>query len=114
MTYIPDLGLLISLFLGITAIIKPKAIGSFIALTPHSIEASAEIRSTYGGFFAGIALYGFISDEVTVYIVLGIGWLSASFIRIFALFIGEYSKKNLQAVFFEGFVGLLCLSKILL
>lgn len=108
-----NLGAFISLVLGFIAIFWPAKTEEFTSMKGIGKEGNSEIRATYGGFFFGIALFALISQHATVFVVLGVGWLSAALIRLLSLCFGLYTKKNLAGVAFEGIIGILCLTSII-
>ncbi len=78
-----NLGALITFLLGFTAIFWPAKTEAFVSLKSIGKEGNLEIRATYGGFFLGIAVLALTSQNNIIFMVLGIGWLSASLIRLF-------------------------------
>ncbi|MDG2090139.1 MAG: hypothetical protein P8J61_03380 [Gammaproteobacteria bacterium] len=106
-------GALISLILGFIAIFWPEKTETFTSVQGIGKEGNSEIRATYGGFFFGIALFALLSQNTTVFLVLGIGWLSAALVRLASFCFGFYTNKNLMGVVFEGLIGLLCLSSFI-
>ena len=113
-TILQNAGAIISLALGFVAIFWPTKTEEFTSIKGQGKEGNSEIRATYGGFFFGIALFALITQNIIVFIVLGIGWLSASFVRLASFCFGFYTNKNLMGVAFEGLIGLLCISSIIL
>jgi hypothetical protein len=109
-----NIGAIISFVLGFTAIFWPAKTEVFVSIKSVGKEGNSEVRATYGGFFLGIALFALISQNPTVFIVLGVGWLSASLIRLLTCCFGLYTNKNLMGVIFEGFIGGLCASSLFL
>lgn len=105
-----NIGVLTCLLLGLLAIFKPKLIQSFVGVRAVGKEGDSEFKATYGGFFIGISIYAFVVQSEEVFIVIGIGWLSASFIRLLSMFGGALTIKNFGGVLFEAMVGILCLS----
>jgi hypothetical protein len=103
-----NIGAAISFGLGFIAIFWPAKTETFVSIQSLGKEGNSEVRATYGGFFLGIALFALIAQNSTIFLVLGIGWLSASLIRLFTLFIGFYTSKNLMGVIFEAIIGSLC------
>lgn len=108
-----SIGAVISLTLGITAVLFPQKIASFVSLSINGTEGLAEIRATYGGFFIGISVYALFSQSTEAFLTLGIGWLIASLVRAITLVTGSYTHKNLGAVLFEAFVGALCVGSVI-
>jgi len=106
--FISNIGAVLTLILGVVAILLPERIQSFVSIRAVGKEGESEVRATYGGFFAGIAAYALFSQTSEVFLVIGLGWLAASVIRLLSLLKGCYSLKNLGAVFFEGTIGILC------
>lgn len=109
-----NLGIGITLVLGITALISPQKIAKFVSLKPASAEGRPEIRATYGGFFIGIALVAVITQDEMAYFSVAVGWLMASLVRLVTVFNGVRTLKNIGGVIFEGAIGALCLSGALL
>jgi hypothetical protein len=109
-----NIGAIISFVLGFIAIFWPAKTETFVSIKSLGKEGNSEIRATYGGFFLGISLFALSSQDSIVFIVLGIGWLSAALIRLFSLCFGFYTSKNLMGVIFEGLIGGLCISSLLI
>lgn len=107
-----NIGAIISLVLGLIAIFWPSKTEEFTSIKGVGKEGNSEVRATYGGFFFGIALFALLTQNPTVFLVLGIGWVSAALIRLLTLCFGFYTAKNLGGVFFEGIIGLLCISSL--
>lgn len=108
-----NIGAAISFGLALIAIFWPAKTETFVSIKSLGKEGNSEVRATYGGFFLGIALFALISQNATVFLVLGTGWLSASFIRFLTLCFGFYTSKNLMSVFFEAIIGGLCITSII-
>ena len=105
-------GAFISFCLGFVAILWPLKTEEFTSIKGICKEGNSEVRATYGSFFVGIALFALLTQNPTVFLVLGIGWISTAFIRLLTLCFGFYTAKNLGGVFFEGIIGLLCISSL--
>ncbi len=110
---IPNIGAFISLLLGLWAVILPLKVENFVSIKSIGKEGASEVRATYGGFFAGIALYAIFSQNSAAYAALGFGWLSAAIVRFMTLLFGYATKKNVGGVVFETVIGALCLSGLL-
>jgi len=111
-TILQNAGVFISLCLGFVAIFWPSKTEEFTSIKGVGKEGNSEVRATYGGFFFGIALFALFSQNSFVFLVLGIGWLSAALVRLLTFCFGFYTNKNLMGVVFEGVVGLLCASSV--
>lgn len=74
-------GVLVSLTLGLIALFRPKLIQAFVSVQAIGKEGQSEIRATYGGFFIGISSYAIVTQNNDAFIVIGIGWITASFMR---------------------------------
>ena len=105
-----NIGAVITLVLGIIAILLPAMTESFVSIKAVGKEGKSEVRATYGGFFAAIALYALFVQSDEIFFVLGLGWLGAALIRLATLFFGSLTKKNFASVIFEAIIGVLCLS----
>lgn len=108
-----NIGATLTLSLGLMAIISPKHTQDFVSIKAIGMEGVSEVRATYGGFFTGVSIYALWCQSTEVFLVVGLGWLSASLIRLVTLFTGSYSLKNIGAVVFEAVIGLLCSASIL-
>jgi len=107
-TILSNIGVTLTLMLGIAAILFPQRIQAFVSINAIGKEGVSEVQATYGGFFAGIAIYAIFIQSTEVFLTIGVGWLAASFIRLVTIFIGSYSLKNIGGVVFEGIIGTLC------
>jgi hypothetical protein len=108
----PNIGAAISFVLGLLAVIYPSKIETLVSIRSYGKTGVSEIRATYGGFFIGLSSFALISQIPTAFTGLGFGWIGASFIRSATLFFGYKNKKNILAVIFEAFIGLLCVSGV--
>lgn len=106
-----NLGALITLLLGMLALIRTDLIQRFVSIRGIGKEGLSEVKATYGGFFISIALYALILQSYTAFTVLGAGWLGAALIRLVTLLQGAFTWKNLGGVIFEALVGCLCLAR---
>ena len=48
-----------------------------------------------------------------MFVVVGVGWMTAAFIRLLSIFFGSFSIKNVGGVFFEGAIGACCCASVL-
>lgn len=109
-----NIGATISMLLGLWAIFRPSKVENFVSVKGVGKEGASEVRATYGGFFAGIALFGLITQNSVAFIALGFGWLCAAIVRLLTLPFGYTTKKNIISVVFEAVIGALCISSLLL
>ena len=104
-------GALITLSLGLLALICPKVIAKFVSVEPIGLTGVSELRATYGGFFAalgGVCLY---SQSSTIFFVTGVAWFGAAFGRgLSVLMDRSYASKNLAGILFEAGIGTLLLA----
>jgi len=77
-------------------------------------EGNSEVRATYGGFFLAIALFAIATQMPVMFQTLGIGWLGGALVRVLTFCFGYYTKKNLGGVVYEGLIGLLCISSLII
>lgn len=106
-----NLGALITLLLGLLAVIRPDVIQRFVSIRAVGKEGRSELKATYGGFFIAIALYALVTQSYTAFTVLAVGWLGAALVRAMTLCQGAFSWRNLGGVLFEAIVGGLCLAR---
>ena len=95
------------------AIVSPATIEKFVSVKALAKLGVSEIRATYGGFFLGISIFALLSQDILVFVALGIAWLSASLVRLVTIIFGSVTRKNVAGVIFESFIGLLCLSVLI-
>ena len=103
-----NIGAVITLLLGFIAIFWPAKTEEFTSVRGQGKEGNSEIRATYGGFFFGIAVFALTTQNSIVFLVLGIGWLSAALARLLSFCFGFFTQKNLMGVVFETVIGGLC------
>jgi len=106
----PNIGSVLSFLLGLMAIFRPSKVENFVSIKSMGKEGVAEIRATYGGFFAGLSLYAMLVQIPEVFIALGFGWLGAAMIRFVTLLWEVTTWKNLAGVVLESVIGILCIS----
>ena len=111
---LPNIGASITLLLGILAILWPSKIEVFVSIKGVGKEGASEVRATYGGFFAGIALYAMITQTQEAFVALGFGWLAAAFIRLGTLLFGYSTPRNIGGAVFEAAIGLLCITPLII
>jgi hypothetical protein len=107
---VSNVGASLTLGLGLLAIVYPKLVGSLLSISAEGKEGVSEIRATYGGFFIGISVFTIVVQSTEVFLMLGIGWLAASFVRLFTVLFSAWSVKNIGGVIVEGAIGGLCIS----
>lgn len=108
-----NIGVLLTLILGLTAIFRPQLIQTLVSIKAVGIEGLSEVRATYGGFFTGIALLALLTQSTDYFTLIGAGWLAASLVRLCTFWSGSFTHKNLGGVVFEGSIGALCCAKAL-
>ncbi len=113
-TLLQNAGALISFVLGFIAVFWPARTEAFTSVQGVGKEGNSEVRATYGGFFIGISLFAMLTQNPLIFVVLGVGWLSAALARLFSFCFGLYTHKNLMGVVFEGLIGALCSASVLL
>jgi hypothetical protein len=109
-----NIGVLITLALGLMAIFFPEKIQTFVSIRAFGKEGVSEVRATYGGFFVGIAIYAFFIQSKEVFLTIGLGWLLASLVRSVTLVFGAFTLKNVGAVVFEAVIGTLCVWSVII
>lgn len=103
-----NVGVALTLLLGLLAIGKPQVVARFVSIKAVGFEGLSEIRATYGGFFAGIAILAIITQSTAVFLTVGIGWLGAAMARLASLYKGTITPKNIGGVIFESAIGTCC------
>lgn len=61
-----------------------------------------------------IALFAIATQMPVMFQTLGIGWLGGALVRVLTFCFGYYTKKNLGGVVYEGLIGLLCISSLII
>lgn len=104
-------GALITLVLGFLALVYPNVIARFVSVEPIGLTGVAEVRATYGGFFAalgGVCLY---SQSSTIFFVTGVAWFGAALGRALSVLMDRsYAPKNLAGILFEAGIGTLLIA----
>ena len=72
------LGAAITLGLGLLGLLRPDAAAAFTSMQPVGLLGRAEIRATYGGFFAALGVVCLVAREPLAFAVVGIAWLGAA------------------------------------
>ena len=87
---LPTIASVITVALGITALISPLTIAQLVNIKPDGLTGIAEIRATYGGFFLGLGASALYFNSRIVFIAVAIAWLSAAFGRIVSMNCDRY------------------------
>jgi hypothetical protein len=111
MEYLSIAGCLISLLLGIAAIIAPGRVGEVIGIQPVGPLGLSEIRATYGGLFVLFAAYCLATMSDAALMAFGLGWLGAGAVRLVTMFFQKFDFRNLGGVIVEATIGLMVASK---
>jgi len=85
-----NMGFIISLLLGIVAIIAPSRTEALLSIKGIGKEGVSEIRATYGGFFVGMSCYALLVQSSTAFLTLGMGWITAAIVRLATLFMASF------------------------
>jgi len=112
--YLQNSGAIITLVLGVIALVSPAVIQRFVSVRAIGKEGLSEIRATYGGFFVGLGVCALFYQYQLLFMMLGIAWSFAGIVRFVTLFFGSMSLKNISGALFELTIGCLCLSGMLL
>jgi hypothetical protein len=102
------LGALLTLGLGLLAVLLPDAAARITSLAPEGILGRTEIRATYGGMFVALGTFALLGPDVAR-IVVGAAWIGIAAGRLLGAFLDGHEPKVYGAVVFEGGVALLLL-----
>ena len=106
-------GALITLVLGLIALVSPNVIAKFVSVEPIGLTGISEVRATYGGFFAALGAVCLYSQSSTVFLVTGVAWCGAALGRgLSVLMDRSYAPKNLAGILFETGIGTLLLAVV--
>lgn len=107
---LPNLGALITLGLGVLALVRPQVTARFVNLRPQGKIGLSELRATYGGLFAALGAFALLHQSPTVFTTLGIAWAGAAMGRLVSILVdGNHSLENIGGVVFEGAIAAFCL-----
>ncbi len=105
-----DLGALVTMGLGVMALVRPSAAAAFTGIAPQGKIGVSEIRATYGGLFFMLGASALLFQQASIFTVVGLAWAGAAAGRVISLVVdSSRSSKNLGAVAFEAAVALLLL-----
>ena len=103
-------GAVVTLGLGLMGLLKPAWVASFTCIRPAGDNGVSEIRATYGGLFIALGLTCLLSQEASIFCVVGLAWVGAAIGRIFSVVIDRnIHSKNISGVVFEAIIGFLLL-----
>ncbi len=105
------IGILITIFFGVWALVRPKTFARLVSLTPYRERGITEIRSTSGGWIIGLCTFTLIYQEPLLFSCLGAGWISTALVRIISMLFIDNSNTstNIKFVIVELIVGILLL-----
>lgn len=108
MKYLPLLGCLITVALGMLGAFAPQKAALLVSIEPKGRTGVSEVRATYGGLFLGMGLTGFVLQDKAAFAVAAACWCGAAALRIISVFLDQnFSAKNLRAIGVEGLIGAL-------
>ena len=103
--------------MGLSALVKPQFVVSFVKLIPETVDARNEIRAVYGGF--GIAMSGLLvysayvpSIKIGVLIAVAVSLLGMAVGRVVSLLIERPGLWPICFIFMESGLAALLLSSI--
>jgi hypothetical protein len=102
------LGALVTLGLGLLALLRPDAAARITSLTPEGVFGRTEIRATYGGMFIALGAFALLGPDIAR-IVVGAAWLGIAGGRLLGALLDGHETKIYGAVVFEGGIALLLL-----
>jgi len=104
------LGALITIGLGVMALVRPLAAAAFVDMRPVGAMGLSELRATYGGLFAGLGIFALTAQRDLSFQMLGVAWIGAAAGRLLSLVVdANRQPKNLGGIAFEGGIAALCL-----
>lgn len=110
MHYLPIIGAVVTLILGVFGLLAPRKAAALVGVTPLNRVGISEIRATYGGLFIGLGVTTLLLANKSVYSVAAACWLGAALARIISIFAdNSHDKKNWGGVFLETSIGTLLL-----
>lgn len=109
--FFSNAGALITLGLGLLALLCPRVIAKFVSVEPIGLTGVSEVRATYGGFFVALGGLCLYFQSSTVFLVAGVAWFGAALGRCLSVLMDRsYASKNLAAILFESGIGTLLLA----
>ena len=105
---IPLFGAFCTLALGVSGLIAPLKVASYVGIIPEGMRGLSEVRATYGGIFIGLGVACFLLQQPEVYVAVGLAWLLAAVSRTISIFLDRaFSGKNVAGIIIETSIGLL-------
>ncbi len=102
-------GAVISIALGLFALLRPRPAAQFVDLEPTSPKGVAEIRISWGGLYLGMGIMAFLLRAAPAFQMLGAAWLSLAVVRTLTIFIDRpgLDQGFLLSLGLEWVVGLM-------
>lgn len=106
-----NVGAVLTTVLGVLALLFPVSVARVLGVEAKNPLGNSELRATYGGFFIGLGLGGWIAQSSTVFAVVGGAWCMAGIVRLLSIgFERSLSSKNVVGAGLELVVGFAMLS----
>lgn len=114
MEWLPLLGALVTLVLGILGLVAPRKIANLVGIVPEGMLGLSEVRATYGGIFIGLGVACLLFQQSEVYFAVGLAWLTAAVARTISIFLDRaFSTKNAGGIIVEAGIGLMLAASML-
>lgn len=104
-------GAIATLLLGCLGLFSPARAAAFTSISPVGATGVSEIRATYGGLFAALALICLAAQSTGIFATAGAAWAGAAAGRAWSVLVdGNFEAKNLGGIAFELTIGTLLLA----
>jgi hypothetical protein len=106
------IGAVVTLALGVGALIWPLRVASIVGIAPQGTLGISEVRATYGGLFAAVGAGVLLMNNDLAATLLGIAWAGAALGRAVSMVVDRArGGKNAVGFLFEaGLAALLIMA----
>ncbi len=111
MEWLPRLGALLTMAIGLAGLFKPTLITDGCDIELKSSKGLSEARAIFGGMMLGVGLTALVLGDPNVYLALGLGWTGATAARFLSMALdGSTMKESIPPIVIDGTAALLALS----
>lgn len=97
-----------TIFTGVFALIRPRAVQGFIGLRAETGRGISEIRSIFGGLFIALGLTPLILDSLVAFQMLGLAYIGIAAVRAVSIVMDRsMERSNLISLVVEVVFGVL-------
>ncbi|MDJ0877414.1 MAG: DUF4345 family protein [Halieaceae bacterium] len=112
--WLPRLGALLQLLIGVVGFFKPRAFTEQMQLVMSTPMAVSEVRTVFGGLNLGVGLAALLMQEPLVYMALGMAWFFGLLARFYSMAVDKTSlRDSMPGITVDAVLSFLYLSGLL-